>query len=176
MELKDIETRKAQIAEECKKASGTDLDKLYKEMNDLKAKEEEIRKQQDEMEKRKYIADQINKNEIVTKKIDEKKEPNNMYTVDSNEYRKAFMNYVLSGEMTPEFRSVATTADNGAVIPTAVMNTVVEKWNSTATFCRSSASFLIRLASSYRLLHWLRKQNGCRKVPPSTLTVNPLLP
>lgn len=127
MELKDIETRKAQIAEECKKASGADLDKLYKEMNDLKAKEEEIRKQQDEMEKRKYIADQINKNEIVTKKIDEKKEPNNMYTVDSNEYRKAFMNYVLSGEMTPEFRSVATTADNGAVIPTAVMNTVVEK-------------------------------------------------
>ncbi|WP_298674610.1 phage major capsid protein [uncultured Megasphaera sp.] len=127
MKLKDIETRKAQIAEECKKASGADLDKLYKEMNDLKAKEEEIRKQQDEMEKRKYIADQINKNEIVTKKIDEKKEPNNMYTVDSNEYRKAFMNYVLSGEMTPEFRSVATTADNGAVIPTAVMNTVVEK-------------------------------------------------
>lgn len=127
MELKDIETRKAQIAEECKKASGADLDKLYKEMNNLKAKEEEIRKQQDEMEKRKYIADQINKNEIVTKKIDEKKEPNNMYTVDSNEYRKAFMNYVLSGEMTPEFRSVATTADNGAVIPTAVMNTVVEK-------------------------------------------------
>lgn len=127
MELKDIETRKAQIAEECKKASGADLDKLYKEMNDLKAKEEEIRKQQDEMEKRKYIADQINKNEIVTKKIDEKKEPNNMYTVDSNEYRKAFMNYVLSGEMTPEFRSVSTTADNGAVIPTAVMNTVVEK-------------------------------------------------
>lgn len=127
MELKDIETRKAQIAEECKKASGADLDKLYKEMNDLKAKEEEIRKQQDEMEKRKYIADQINENEIVTKKIDEKKEPNNMYTVDSNEYRKAFMNYVLSGEMTPEFRSVATTADNGAVIPTAVMNTVVEK-------------------------------------------------
>nr|DAZ81687.1 MAG TPA: major capsid protein [Caudoviricetes sp.] len=127
MELKDIETRKAQIAEECKKASGADLDKLYKEMNDLKAKEEEIRKQHDEMEKRKYIADQINKNEIVTKKIDEKKEPNNMYTVDSNEYRKAFMDYVLSGEMTPEFRSVATTADNGAVIPTAVMNTVVEK-------------------------------------------------
>ena len=127
MELKDIETRKAQIAEECKKASGADLDKLYKEMNDLKAKEEEIRKQQDEMEKRKYIADQINKNEIVTKKIDEKKEPNNMYTVDSNEYRKAFMDYVLSGEMTPEFRSVATTTDNGAVIPTAVMNTVVEK-------------------------------------------------
>lgn len=127
MELKDIETRKAQIAEECKKASGADLDKLYKEMNDLKAKEEEIRKQQDEMEKRKYIADQINKNEIVTKKIDEKKEPNNMYTVDSNEYRKAFMDYVLSGEMIPEFRSVATTADNGAVIPTAVMNTVVEK-------------------------------------------------
>lgn len=38
-------------------------------MNDLKAKEEEIRKQQDEMEKRKYIADQINKNEIVTKKL-----------------------------------------------------------------------------------------------------------
>lgn len=127
MELKDIETRKAQIVEECKKASGADLDKLYKEMNDLKAKEEEIRKQHDEMEKRKYIADQINKNEIVTKKIDEKKEPNNMYTVDSNEYRKAFMDYVLSGEMTPEFRSVATTADNGAVIPTAVMNTVVEK-------------------------------------------------
>ena len=43
------------------------------------------------------------------------------------EYRQAFMDYVLEGKMDPMFRAVATTANNGAVIPVPVLNEIVEK-------------------------------------------------
>jgi HK97 family phage major capsid protein len=53
--------------------------------------------------------------------------------LDSMEYRKAFMDYVLRGVKGPalEFRADATTAttDIAAVIPTTIMNKVVEKMN-----------------------------------------------
>ena len=35
--------------------------------------------------------------------------------------------YVLTGEMAPEFRDISVTADNQAVIPPATMNQIVEK-------------------------------------------------
>ena len=51
--------------------------------------------------------------------------------LDSMEYRKAFMDYVLRGVKSPalEFRTDATaaTTDISAVIPTTIMNKVVEK-------------------------------------------------
>lgn len=45
-----------------------------------------------------------------------------------NEYRKAFMNYVLRNEEIPmELRDVTKTSDVGAVIPSTVLNRIVEK-------------------------------------------------
>lgn len=52
---------------------------------------------------------------------------------DTPEYRSAFMNYVVRGERSEEleFRADATTmtTDIGAVIPTTIMNKIVEKMN-----------------------------------------------
>lgn len=50
--------------------------------------------------------------------------------LDSMEYRRAFMDYALRGTAIPaEFRAdaVSKTADNGAVIPTTVLNRIIEK-------------------------------------------------
>ena len=52
----------------------------------------------------------------------------------SMEYRKAFMQYVCRGEALPkEYRAdaVSKTTDVGAVIPTTVLNQIVEKLEST---------------------------------------------
>lgn len=53
---------------------------------------------------------------------------------DTPEYRKAFMNHVLNGTDIPaEFRAdaVTKTTDIGAVIPTTVLNKIVEKMEAT---------------------------------------------
>lgn len=50
--------------------------------------------------------------------------------LDSMEYRRAFMAYALRGTPIPaEFRAdaVSKTAENGAVIPTTILNRIVEK-------------------------------------------------
>lgn len=132
--IKEIETRKAEIAELCKEAKGDELNKLYEEMQSLTDEAKEIRKAADEAEKRKKIAEQLNDGKLESKKIDDKKDDLKLENkIDSTEYRKAFMDYVLTGEMPVEFRDVSLTANNGAVIPTAVMNTVVEKMESYGT-------------------------------------------
>lgn len=59
--------------------------------------------------------------------------PADMY--DSVEYHKAFMNYVLNGTKIPEqFQNASTstkTPDVGSVIPTTIMQKIVEKMEST---------------------------------------------
>lgn len=50
--------------------------------------------------------------------------------LDSMEYRRAFMDYALRGTSIPaEFRAnaVSKTAENGAVIPTTILNQIIEK-------------------------------------------------
>ena len=59
------------------------------------------------------------------------KEPEDRY--DTVAYRKAFMNYVCRGAAIPaEFRAAetTTTADSGAVIPTSIMNEIIQKLES----------------------------------------------
>ena len=60
-----------------------------------------------------------------------KEHEENMY--DTEEYRKAFMNYVCRGVAIPaEYRAAetTTTADSGAVIPTTIMNEIIQKLES----------------------------------------------
>ena len=71
--IKEIETRKAEIAELCKEAKGDELNKLYEEMQSLTDEAKEIRKAADEAEKRKKIAEQLNDGKLESKKIDDKK-------------------------------------------------------------------------------------------------------
>lgn len=127
--LEEIEKRMAAIVEESRKAEGEALDKLLKESETLKKECEEIRKAAaEEEEKRRKIAAGLLGNPIDSDKRKEHKTMEN--TLDSLEYRKAFMEFARTGVMAPEFRSVAMTADNSAVIPPTTLNTIIEKLES----------------------------------------------
>ena len=125
--LEEIEKRKAEIVDKSKSASVEELDNLIKEMDGLNKEIEEIRKkEQEKIEKRKEIAEKINNGEIETKVIEKKKNKINLVEkrgnekmenkLDSVEYRNAFIEFAKTGVMAEEFRDVAMTANNSAVI------------------------------------------------------------
>ena len=143
MNLQEIEIRKAEILDESATADLATLKLLNEEMDDLNAYAEELRKKEsDAVEKRKEIADKINNNEIETSVIQEEVQKQNLVEnrkgdikmnntqFDSVEYRNAFMNFAMSGQMAEEFRAVAMTSGNSAVIPVTVLNQIVEKLES----------------------------------------------
>lgn len=129
--IKEIELRMAAIVEESKDATGEKLDALKAEADTLTAEKTELRKAADEAEKRKAIADALNTGKTTGKVIDQKenKEMENI-TLDSMEYRQAFMQFAKTGEMAAEYRDVALTGNNSAVIPPATLNKVIEKLES----------------------------------------------
>lgn len=121
--INEIETRKAEIRDLIKNDESADLDALSKEVESLNAEMIEMRKKEE-------TAKQIDNGSIVA----EKKETGKVSGFDSIEYRKAFMDYVVNGKQIPaEYRSAdySKTADNAAVIPTTVLNKIVEKMEIT---------------------------------------------
>ena len=143
MTLQEIEQRKAAILDESANADLKKLEELNNEMDKLNAEAEEIRKAEaQEVEKRKEIADKINNDEIETNVIQKEVQKQNLVEqrkgdtkmnntqFDSVEYRNAFMQFAMTGNMSEEFRSVAMTSGNSAVIPVTVLNQIVEKLES----------------------------------------------
>lgn len=146
--LKEIEARLAQIKGEL----NTRAAELTEE--ELKALEGEVTALQEERaallvaaEKRKALLEKIANGEpvegddggegpqpVVIRNFagtQQPKEPEDKY--DTIAYRKAFMNYVCRGTAIPaEFRAAetTTTADSGAVIPTSIMNEIIQKLES----------------------------------------------
>jgi len=131
--LKEIEERKLEIRsilESDQKLEKDELDKLDAELRNLESEKEDL-------EKRKAIAEGIQTGTVQTRTVATfgRENPENRVTevdkYDTVEYRKAFMNYVLRGEKsdTLEFRADQTTGtgDIGAVIPTTILNRIVEK-------------------------------------------------
>lgn len=122
--IDEINARKVEIRSlidsadmETLKAFQTELANLNEEAEELRAREE-VAKQ---LETNNNLGNSIN-----LKGQHEMTNP----TFESQEYRSAFMEYVTKGtEIPQEFRAAATsvTADNGAVIPTAVLNEIVTK-------------------------------------------------
>lgn len=100
---------------------------------DLKALQEELRKldaEQKEIEEREKIAEGINLGNNPEGVHGRRKPQDNGAAagIDSDEYRKAFMNYVVRGITIPaEFRGATTTTDAGALIPPTTLNRVIEK-------------------------------------------------
>ena len=128
--LEEIEKRMTSIVEESRKAEGDTLDKLLEESEKLKAEREEIRKAAaDEEEKRSKIAAGLLGNPIDKTDRKDNHAMENI-SLDSLEYRKAFMEFARTGRMAPEFRSVALTSENSAVIPPTTLNMIVEKLES----------------------------------------------
>mgnify|MGYP001012566854 FL=1 len=104
------------------------------DMETLKAFQDELailNEEAEELRTREEIAKQLETNNNLGNSINLKGLENmNNISLESQEYRSAFMEYVTKGtEIPEEFRAAATsvTADNGAVIPTTVLNEIVTK-------------------------------------------------
>nr|DAT00956.1 MAG TPA: major capsid protein [Caudoviricetes sp.] len=104
------------------------------DMETLKAFQDELailNEEAEELRTREEIAKQLETNNNLGNSINLKGLENmNNFSLESQEYRSAFMEYVTKGtEIPEEFRAAATsvTADNGAVIPTTVLNEIVTK-------------------------------------------------
>lgn len=104
------------------------------DMETLKAFQDELailNEEAEELRTREEIAKQLETNNNLGNSLNLKglNEMNNI-SLESQEYRSAFMEYVTNGtEIPAEFRAAATSvsADNGAVIPTTVLNEIVTK-------------------------------------------------
>lgn len=121
--LKEIMDRKLEIRKSLDEGKDIDLDKLTKELQDLNHEEAELRNKEE-------IAKLLNSGALYGNNVDipaDKKPETRTAKLDSIEYRKAFMDYVRTGVMAEEFRSVAMTADNAAVIPATTLNEIVTK-------------------------------------------------
>lgn len=104
------------------------------DMETLKAFQDELailNEEAEELRTREEVAKQLETNNNLGNSLNLKglNEMNNI-SLESQEYRSAFMEYVTKGtEIPAEFRAAATSvsADNGAVIPTTVLNEIVTK-------------------------------------------------
>lgn len=130
--LKEILTRKAELRSMLDDPKA-DLAAIETELRDLNEMQTTIEKREQLMKE----AGEINKGKageqrgiFVPGAKEEAEEREDKYS--SLEYRKAFRNYLTSGVMSEELRANATTVttDIGAVIPTTIMNEVVQKMKS----------------------------------------------
>ena len=128
--LKEIMARKAEIRQLLESGDQVDLQVLKTELEALSTEERAIQERQE-------IAGKIKIGEvrgIQLPKPGEKTDETRTADMDSMEYRKAFMNYVLRGTAIPaELRANANTltTDVGAVIPDNVLNKIIEKIEAT---------------------------------------------
>ena len=143
MNLKEIEERKAAIAIEMN-ADDADLDSLTAEVTKLNEERAAIA---EKAEKRNALiqATLAGKGEVVEEnKKEERKMNENIYAVDSKEYRDAYL-LNLQGRATPEQRTAVSAA---AVIPTLTLNKIYEKVEQTSVlFPHVSKSYLPGLVS-----------------------------
>ena len=123
-ELKDKRER-SQRSEDVKELRqlGEDIDKIIDELNELKAlyaaADEPAPNQEGEEGGERKLT-----------KLGEKRgsnnEDNDVYS--SLEYRKAFRSYLVDGKLDKEYRASSTTANVSAVIPTNLINQILEKF------------------------------------------------
>lgn len=127
--LAEIKARKLEIRKLLEGTEPVDMDKLEEELRALETEEQEI-------ERRRQMAQRIQAGQapevrtVASLKV-EVPEKRVVDKYDTIEYRQAFMDYVLRGAKSDvlEFRADQTTGvgDIGAVIPTTILNRIVEK-------------------------------------------------
>lgn len=123
--LVEIRKRKEEIRTALQGNEKVDLKALQAELEQLDAEQKDI-------EAREKVANAINlgaEPEGVAKR--EKPAPRVEASVrpyESDEYRQAFMNYVMKNTPIPaEMRAATTTTDAGAIIPPTTLNRIIEK-------------------------------------------------
>lgn len=133
--LQEIEARKAEIRGLLENDGDVDLDTLEKELRGLADEEQELRRRLD-------VAASIEAGTAPEVRVIDSTsaqkatvEPRAVDRHDTVEYRRAFMDYVTRGVKNDllEFRADETTlpSDIGAVIPTTILNRIVEKMEET---------------------------------------------
>jgi len=124
--LAEINDRKIEIRALLESEQEVNLEEVQKELDALEAEQTEIRSKLD-------LAKKINNDEVEYRKIPspedelkgEKKVKN---TIDSQEYRNSFMEYVLTGQKDEVLKRATTNTGNiGSVIPNTIMNKIIEK-------------------------------------------------
>ncbi|MEX3713647.1 phage major capsid protein [Cytobacillus horneckiae] len=127
--LKEILKRKEEIRTALEGKEEIDLAALETELRALDSEQKGIETRQRLIEEARSINDGIatETRTIQTFNAGGDQEERKAGT-DSIEYRNAFMNYVLRGEVIPnELRDVTKTTDVGSVIPQTVLNKIIEK-------------------------------------------------
>ena len=131
--LQEIEARKVELRSILENDEKADLDAIETELKSLADEEKELRRRLD-------VAAGIQAGTVEARGIEsiarlEKAESRDVDPHDTMEYRRAFMEYVTRGKKSDvlEFRADETTlpSDIGAVIPTTILNRIVEKMEET---------------------------------------------
>lgn len=127
--MTEIANRKVEIRTALESDGAVNLDEIKAELDALEIEERTI-------QEKKEIAGKINVGELRGKQI-VKEEISDVVTTDkfdTMEYRKSFMEYVTKGTPIPtEYRldAVTATSEVGTVIPTTVINRIVETMTAT---------------------------------------------
>lgn len=139
--LKAKNERKQQLADKSKtvesveelRSINAELERINSEIDNLEKVKNEIEEEERQAAEggEQRQSDPVGKAGVMgtfsTKTKD--KEERQLGRYETMEYRKAFMDYVLTGEKSEELRADATstTSDASAIIPTTILNQVVEK-------------------------------------------------
>lgn len=131
--LQEIEARKAELRGVLENDGKADLDAIESELKSLADEEQELRRRLD-------VAASIQAGTHEARTVETTTKPEQASTRatdphDTMEYRRAFMEYVTRGVKSDhlEFRADETTlpTDIGAVIPTTILNRIVERMEET---------------------------------------------
>ena len=123
MTIEELEARKVQISAEVD-ADGADLDALTEEVRAITA---ELESRKAEAAKRAELRQAVaqGEGEVVQTFVQEVRKENEMFGVDTKEYRDAWTKYITKREMSEEERSALSSA--GSVIPTMTVNSIWDK-------------------------------------------------
>ena len=129
MRIDEINTRLAAIAQEVETATGEALTALENESNDLMAERQQIL---DDVQKRQQlrtsIAEGVTPVEIIEKHEEENNMENRTFTLESEEYRSAFLRHLRGEEMNEAETRAFTflTSNTTAPLPTVMQNRIID--------------------------------------------------
>lgn len=130
MKMSDIEARKLEIAELIKNEDA-DLDAFNKEVDELNERAKALK---DELEQRNALIDKVSMGEV-GETLEVRKETIEMeknYTIDSMEYRNAWLKTLKGDELDEVEKRAYATTDTYNAIPTLVADKFVEKMKKLA--------------------------------------------
>lgn len=131
-ELKQIESRNAEIAAEVETAEGSVLEERDKESKELEARKAELIARKEEIEAEERAAEEVAEGKAITEDVELPTEERNktmekIYGIDSEEYRSAWAKNLQGRKLTEEETRAYASNDEGNAVPTAVADKFFEK-------------------------------------------------